>query len=377
MLSEGKITPEEAEQLLEKVDQDKPAPESDGGQRNDSSRTAGANEGVGVSVNIGGMGNLLGNLGSMIEKTAAQANESAQVSAVRADGSAGASAFSFASGGSATPGNASSRSRSSGTGLKQGNRSVAIEHKPATALSVRTDNGTVRVSQAQGNEVHIEATIRARSDERLAATTLNVDRDDQGTLHVAPAWPDNERETDEGCDFTITVPDMEGIRVVTGNGDIDLQNLAGDAVLETANGDVTVHDQDGAVDARTNNGCITLEGVQGAAIARANNGRVAIREARGAVEVKTSNAAVDVGLTPDNEGPVDVDTNNAMVSLSVGSAFKGALSLSTSNGKVHTEPDAESMALAIRTELGFHNVLISKSPTGKLVRCQATTNTLT
>ncbi len=367
MLSDGKITAEEADMLLDRLKPGEPATPGDTQPEQPEAppKAPPTPPGFGVSVNLGGMGDMLGSLGEMIEQTTNSAIEQASEQVAEAfeasthqsqthrssggvsSGAKGgsAAAFSFSSGaGAANPGNAAScqsggrqasSHNSGGIHLKEETRKVEVDHVLGSPLRIRSDNGGVLIDGTTGNRVHIEAVIRTHTDERLAATTLNLVRDSDGTLRVEPVWPDDLREGDEGCDFTIQVPGGNGIEVRTSNGPVTVNGQAGNAVLRTTNGNVTVKDHNGAVNATTKNGSIHTESIDGALSATTDNGSVQAHAVAGPVGIKTSNAPVNVGLTAENSGPVVIATSNAPATLSVGKAFSGAVSLKTSNGSIN------------------------------------------
>ncbi len=367
MLSQGKITPEEAERLLDKLGQGEPKSSGKEASVEAKAAVSGGPRVPRVKVKVEGVGDLMDSLGSMIEKTTAQVNEvieSAEEQAWGVDveiagdaltpgeaesrqgesgGVAYSESYSYASNGVSAPaqsasyGSTASRavSTSSSEGaMKEESRTVEVAQVAGKALRVRAENGAVRVTPGSGNAVTIRATIRAETEERLEETKISAERSADGTLAIEPVWPAGGRRPNEGCGFEVAILDARGIDVQTSNGDIDLTGMGGKAELKTDNGSVTVRSQAGGVRVKTTNGSITLDGVEGRAVARTNNAKIRISGATGPVEAKNSNGPVDVQLSSDNEGPIQVVTNNAKVRLALSQVFKGALHLKTSNGKV-------------------------------------------
>ncbi|GJQ30276.1 MAG: hypothetical protein HBSAPP03_21600 [Phycisphaerae bacterium] len=197
----------------------------------------------------------------------------------------------------------------------KGAKSTAAPHVVGSPLNVVSDNGAITVTMAPGNEVLVTASIRAESQARLDAVTVNLDRREDGTLAVRVNWPEGRRGPSEGADLEISLPDATGVTLKTSNGALTTRGLSGPADLQTSNGAVTVHGHTGHVTAKSSNGRIELYDVP-SAVADTSNGRVMVR------------------LTASGEGPVELDTSNGAITLEVGPGFNAQLTASTSNGGV-------------------------------------------
>lgn len=200
--------------------------------------------------------------------------------------------------------------------LFEGDQTVQVEHVPGSTVEARTINGSVEIETVARDDVRIDAHIRARTAERLDAVLVLAERTPDGTLSIHAQWPDGRRLNNEGCRFTIQLPDAAGVTVHTSNGRITIAGLAGQAELETSNGAITVTGHDGPVQAKTSNGRITMDGVIGPIVAHTSNGRV------------------NISLADAATGPVTIDTSNGAATLEVGPAFAGTVSMDTSNGSI-------------------------------------------
>ena len=72
-------------------------------------------------------------------------------------------------------------------------KKAIVAHVSDTSLHVQTANGSVKVTRADREDVQIEARIRARTLERLDATKVVAERDDNGQLIVRVDWPQGKR----------------------------------------------------------------------------------------------------------------------------------------------------------------------------------------
>jgi hypothetical protein len=188
-------------------------------------------------------------------------------------------------------------------------------HQIGQALSLETDNGTIKVVKAGEKDVVVKASVRATTQERADALKIVTARDAAGKLQVSIAWPDGKRQPNEGADLTIEIPDVNGLEAQTSNGSIELGGFAGPAKLETSNGQVVVREHKGTVRAVSSNGGIELIDVDGA-------------------DADTSNGDIDIKLSDDATGPLKADTSNGGIDVYLGKGFKGTLACKTSNGNI-------------------------------------------
>ena len=219
-------------------------------------------------------------------------------------------------------------------------RVVEADYGEAMGIDVKTRNGRISVERADVQLVEINATIKARSEERLQNTRVVAEHDETGTLVVRVEWPDGKRKNREGCSFEIRTPGAYGVALDSSNGSLRIRGLSGEAVLDSSNGSLTVEDHQGDVQAYTSNGAITLNGIDGSVTADTSNGKVRVLDVAGSVDVDTSNGSVTVELAADSRGPVRADTSNGSVNLVVNEQFVGELVLDTSNGGISFDAPA-------------------------------------
>ncbi len=201
-----------------------------------------------------------------------------------------------------------------GTASYKGSAAATLAHVAGKDIDVATENGSVEI-RGGGSEVSVAATMRATTQERLREMSVSLERAADGTVMIRPVWPRGGRLGSEGCSIVVTLPDVDGINVATGNGSIKVATGAGDCSLESSNGSIDVDGPAGAIRAKTTNGRVTLAGVSSAV-------------------VDTSNGSVSITLAEAAAGPVTVDTSNGSISLAVGGGMKGTVTASTSNGRV-------------------------------------------
>ena len=199
---------------------------------------------------------------------------------------------------------------------------------PNQALRVVATNGRIEVTKDLRSDVQITAVVRARTPERLEATTVAAEQNANGELSVRALWPDGKRRSNEGCHYVVLAPDVSSLHLETSNGSVKALGFSGRARLKTSNGSVTLQNHEGPVSASTSNGSVSVSGrLQGA-------------------DLKTSNGKIVAsGLS----GEVDARTSNGSIKLRLAREFEGLLDLSTSNGSVNVDSDLES-AVVSRTK---------------------------
>lgn len=165
------------------------------------------------------------------------------------------------------------KSRSPGARLK-------IRVPEACQTSVKTSNGSVRVSEAKG-----EAKVATTNG---AVTVTGVD----GRVRV---------DTTNG---SVEVRRVTSSAVVdSSNGSVVAETVGGECTLETTNASITLHDVRGNIDADTTNGSIGVD-------TQPFDGR--------SITLRTTNAAIELALPAAIQADFDFRTTNAKIAASFG-----------------------------------------------------------
>jgi DUF4097 and DUF4098 domain-containing protein YvlB len=221
--------------------------------------------------------------------------------------------------------------------LHEQTRVTTAAHAAQSAIRVETANGAVTVAQANRDDVEVVASLRAASEERLAATEVVAERLADGTLSVYVRWPGGHRKSRESCSLEIAVPEAVGVALHSANGSLTIEGLGGKAELTTSNGPIEVRRHGGSVTATTSNGSICAADVAGTLEVESSNGNITISGAADRVSARTSNGRMDLALTDEGVGPIHARTSNGEVVLHLGSAFAGELVAETTNGAIRID----------------------------------------
>lgn len=212
--------------------------------------------------------------------------------------------------------------------------SLEVDHVDAAPIDVTGRNGTVEiVAEPSADRVSITATVQAKTQERLDATTIYAERDANGTLVLKAIFPDDKPENGEGVAFRVLIPSANGVRARTSNGSVTIAGLSGEADLTASNGTIRVDSHDGPLTAKTSNAPIEASGVSGNATLTTSNGRVVASGVGGTVSITTSNAPVTATLAHDTPLAL-ITTSNGRIELRVPASARANVSAATSNGQV-------------------------------------------
>ena len=192
-------------------------------------------------------------------------------------------------------------------------------------IDSQTSNGDISLDGSDRTQVTVYAwkKVRARNQSEAEAFARQVQ------VHV-------ERHGDAIRIYKEHPKPPEGINVSVR---YEIQGpRAIDVALRTANGAIRARGVDGAVDAVTSNGRIELHEVTGRVEVRTSNGQIeaTVGLLRNEGIFSTSNGAIDVKI---GSGivPVTATTSNGPIDLALPADFSGQLDAKTSNGRVHSD----------------------------------------
>lgn len=219
-------------------------------------------------------------------------------------------------------------------------------------ITLETYNGSVEITAWEQDKIEIRGRKYAPTAAQLAgvrveASALGPDRVAIRTL------PPPERPGHTGARFTIRVPRRTTVeRLVTSNGAVRLEGLAGPGRVQTSNGAIRVERHEGRLELTTVNGAIDLSEITGTVTAKTSNGRVSVEELSGGLDASTSNGSVTINLRRAPRDDLRARTTNGSVTLRMPEGSEGRIALSTSNATIRNEfPLANGDAIATKTHL--------------------------
>jgi DUF4097 and DUF4098 domain-containing protein YvlB len=176
---------------------------------------------------------------------------------------------------------------------------ISEEFKTSSSpkLVVETFNGSIDISEGEGDEVVVEVTKRAGGFDREAAEAnlerveVQIVQKDDNTIHVVAR------------------------RLGRSNGYVVCEAMQGGIDVTTSNGKIEVIDGSGSIDVTTSNGAIDIEATTANVDARSSNGRVKFVGSLSGKEneFRSSNGKIELVLPAESQFRLDASTSNSKI----------------------------------------------------------------
>ncbi len=204
-------------------------------------------------------------------------------------------------------------------------------------LHVTTQNGWIRVRSGEVNEVQITAekvvrSVTEQEAERFCKETKVVTETQVSGATISVELPEgHQRRASIAVSIEAVVPKNCSLNLLTSNGDVEAQGVAGGAEMRSANGRIGAQDIGGKVVAHTSNGAVELERISGFADAETSNGSITIKEAGGDIRCETSNGRI---LLEKVVASAEAFTSNGSITCTLSADASATVSANTTTGKV-------------------------------------------
>lgn len=188
---------------------------------------------------------------------------------------------------------------------------------PGTELTVRNRNGPITVEGSDGDAVEVEITYEGPSESALDAVTVTGTESDDA-LSLATEYGDGDDADRVRVALSIQCPERVSVgRLVTGNGAIEVTDVAGDPTLETANGEIDARNVDGAVAMTASRGSLTARSIGELAGARTSNGSidVDVPAVTDDASIETANGSIDAALAGSLDVTLTASSANGSVTV--------------------------------------------------------------
>ena len=205
-------------------------------------------------------------------------------------------------------------------------------------LVVRGFNGRVRVRAGEPGSIRVRARLKKPRGIKYSAT-------EEGDLVTVEAKPDRQPEgflhglsrQNSGANIEVTVPVATSVDLATSNGPVELQGTEGGGTVQTKNGPIRVENFKGDLKATTKNAPITVKTLSGSAELSSSNSRVSLEDAHGRFDARTTNGTIKFqgSIKPKSSSRLSTTNGNIRVALDVDQSF--VLAAATVNGRVRCE----------------------------------------
>lgn len=205
-------------------------------------------------------------------------------------------------------------------------------------LVVRGFNGRIRVRAGEPGSIRVRARLKrprgikysAEQEGDLITVEAKADRQSEGFLHGL------SRQS-SGANIEVTVPVTTSVDLATSNGPVELQGTEGGGTVQTKNGRIRVENFKGDLNATTKNAPITVKTFSGSAELSSTNSRVSIEDAYGRFDARTTNGSIKFqgSIEPGTDNRLSTTNGSIKVALDADPSFK--LTAATVNGRVRCE----------------------------------------
>lgn len=202
-----------------------------------------------------------------------------------------------------------------------------VDLRGAQTLACNTHNGDITIHarpEATAIQMRVEMSVRGytqdEADDNLRSLRVEP-RTENGTLTLEGSYDSEVRRMSPSFSFHLDAPESLMTKLVTHNGDIDLQQLVGNVNAETHNGNIGLHDIAGDVRLHTHNGAVVASVAANAVELVSHNGRIALEvQGDGALDgsIVTHNGSVEVAVAESLGTVVDAYTHNGSLRLERG-----------------------------------------------------------
>ncbi len=222
----------------------------------------------------------------------------------------------------------------------------SVRAEPGGTLTIDLDRGSVDVETNGEDEVRVEASASGLGAGSVDFELMSDGRDAR-FIARSGGW---SMGLFGGLRIRVVarVPERYSIKVDTGGGRIEIEEIDGQVEAKTSGGRITLDGATGDVTLRTSGGRISAENVLGDLLARTSGGPIRVLEVRGSVEVRTSGGRI---VIDEVVGPVIARTSGGSITVRFDGDPEGVLE--TSGGSIDVEiPEGAGVDLDARTSGG-------------------------
>ena len=205
-------------------------------------------------------------------------------------------------------------------------------------LVVRGFNGRIRVRAGEPGSIRVRARLKkprgikysAGQEGDLVTIEAKPDRQSEGFLHGLS-------RQNSGVNIEVTVPVATSVDLATSNGPVELQGTESSGAIQTRNGPIRVEQFKGDLNATTKNAPIAVKTLSGSAELSSSNSRVSIEDAHGRFDAQTTNGTIKFqgSIEPRTDNRLFTTNGNIKVALDDNPSLK--LTAETVNGRVRCE----------------------------------------
>jgi hypothetical protein len=223
--------------------------------------------------------------------------------------------------------------------------SYFTEEKPV--IEVEVFNGSVKITQSKGRELHVRLVKRAvgsdKPDAEKVLEKLQVRLEQVSPTRFVFTGKQNDPfyHGDSGVYADLQVPLDADVKLVTSNAGISVDGIQGAITAKASNGSVTVKGNQGPVKVQTTNSSIRINDGRGKLDLQTTNGSITVKAVQATLQAKTSHSSINFqGTLEDGEHSLVTSHSRIEVKLPPESHFK--VDATASNGKITSDFEVQS-----------------------------------
>ncbi len=239
-----------------------------------------------------------------------------------------------------------------------------VDVVPGGTLAIDLAAGSVEVETGDDDEVRVEARVTGFG---AGAVRFRLSSDGRDATFVGSSggWTLGILGGPR-IRVVARVPERYSVRVETGGGKIEIEEIDGEIDARTSGGGIAVDGTTGDVRLRTSGGRIQAENIEGDLDARTSGGEIRVSDVKGSVEVKTSGGWIQIDGAG---GLVRAATSGGSISVRFDGLPEG--SIQTSGGGIDVEiPEGVGIDLDAQTSGGRVVVRAEVMPSSLISRSQ-------
>ncbi len=231
-------------------------------------------------------------------------------------------------------------------------------------IQVRTGSGDIRVDQANGEFVKVDA-IDPASGSGKCALTMEIQGVDLVVKAQSPKTAFFRFWKSRGCKigFDIKAPGGLAVDAASGSGNVKVSSRQADVDIKTGSGDIEVRGLTGKLSAKAGSGSIQGESLSDIRVF-AGSGSVRLDRLTASARVQTGSGDIDIEwIKVPEKGMVKVASGSGDVILSFPAGSKLSSRVRSLTGKVANDwGNLEGASFVVAATVGSGNVAIKKLP---------------
>jgi DUF4097 and DUF4098 domain-containing protein YvlB len=253
----------------------------------------------------------------------------------------------------------------------------SFDAKPGGTLFMDVDRGSIKILTSNTDKVEVEVVreIKRASAEKarevFARHKIDFSQDD-GTVRIEAENktlnPIKNLFNNLQVEYTITIPSKFDLDLRTAGGNISVEDLDGQAKVQTTGGSLNIGAVTGEIRARTSGGNIKIAGsksnvdantaggslaisnIDGKLVARTSGGNITLDHIKGAIDANTTGGTITLS---DAESSIKAVTSGGNVVAELSDRASGECTLKTTGGSVKvTLPEKMAVDLEASTTGG-------------------------